>query len=130
MKAHAGPVYGVALSSDGRLLASGSDDGTVRLRGPSDGRLLATLQGHVGAVRAVGLSADGWLLASGAMDGTVQLWETPFAPSEPREEFTEERSTDFGASPAAPPRGASPGRGDAMAVPSSGGGSWPRYMAA
>jgi WD40 repeat protein len=65
----------VPLSSDGRLVASGGEDGTVRLWEASSGRLLATLQGHTGAVGSVALSSDGRLVASGGDDGTVRLWE-------------------------------------------------------
>jgi WD40 repeat protein/DNA-binding XRE family transcriptional regulator len=79
LEGHAGPVYGVALSADGRLAASGSFDGTVRVWDVPGGRLVATLQGHTGLVQCVALSVDGQLLVSGGFDATVRLWDVPGA---------------------------------------------------
>jgi len=73
---HAGE--GVALSADGRLLASyWRVDRRVRLCELPSGQLLATIQAHQGAVWHAALSSAGDLLATGGADGTVRLWEVP-----------------------------------------------------
>ena len=70
---HAGPVVTLAYSGDGTVLASGSDDGTIRLWNTrSDDGL--TLTGHTRPVRAVRFSADGRLLATASADQSVRLW--------------------------------------------------------
>jgi len=75
LQGQTGGVRSVALTADGRLLASGGQDGTLRLWDVVSRRLLATLQGHASPVGGVAFSADGRLLASGGLDGTVRLWE-------------------------------------------------------
>jgi WD40 repeat protein len=57
------------------LLASASDDLSVRIWNVSDGSLLQTLNGHTDIVRSVAFAPDGALLASIADDRTLRLWQ-------------------------------------------------------
>src|SRR5271165_4292311 len=69
-------VSSVAWSPDGKTLASGSDDHTVKLWEVATAKLLSTLEGHAGSVLSVAWSPDGKTLASGSGDNTVKLWDT------------------------------------------------------
>jgi len=68
-------VTDVTFSPDGRLLASCSEDKTVRLWDPATGKHRRTLAGHTDGVTGVAFSPDGRLLASSSEDDTVRLWD-------------------------------------------------------
>jgi WD40 repeat protein len=57
------------------VLASTSDDGTVRLWDAASGAAAAVLRGHEGGIDSCAWSSDGRVLASASDDGTVRLWD-------------------------------------------------------
>jgi len=60
---------------NGQLLASSSDDRTIKLWDLKRGECLQTLWGHQGCVQSLAVSPDGSLLASGSHDHTIKFWE-------------------------------------------------------
>jgi WD40 repeat protein/tRNA A-37 threonylcarbamoyl transferase component Bud32 len=85
LKGHAGPVWSVAYSPDGKLIASGSRDGTAKVWDAQTGLEVLTFQGQAGDVLGVAFSPDGRLLAAAGAGtaingpGAVKLWDAQTA---------------------------------------------------
>lgn len=82
---HDSRIAMVALSPDGKIMATAGEDRTARLWAIGDGRELKQLR-HASAVVALAFSPDGKLLATASKDGPVQLWDVP--EGHPREKLS------------------------------------------
>jgi WD40 repeat protein/serine/threonine protein kinase len=72
---HPADIGPLLWASDGKWLASASDDGIIRIWMMSGGAAIQ-LKGHTDKLKDLALSADGRTLASVGKDGTVRLWDT------------------------------------------------------
>jgi len=72
---HKDAVYGLALSPDGQMLATGSYDQKIKFWKVADGSEIRTLNGHNGGVFGLSFRPDGKVLASASADRTVKLWD-------------------------------------------------------
>jgi len=76
LQGHTSSAYCVAVSPDGKWIASGSEDGTVRIWRAETGELATGPHTHViGVVLAVTFSPDSTLIASGSVEGMICLWD-------------------------------------------------------
>ncbi len=72
---HQKAINHVALSSQGRLVVSGSQDETLRLWDGFSGREQRLLEEPTGEVISVAVTADGRKVISGSQDGTIRVWD-------------------------------------------------------
>ena len=71
---HEDIVEDIAFSAKGHLLASGSDDCTVRLWDVDTGECLQVFEGHEDIIWSIAFSHNDNVLASGSEDKTTRLW--------------------------------------------------------
>ncbi|KIJ60531.1 hypothetical protein HYDPIDRAFT_73097, partial [Hydnomerulius pinastri MD-312] len=74
LKGHTGAVYAVDVSPDGRTIASGSGDHTVRIWDAKTEELLHALV-HEDSVWSVHISPDSKRVASGSRDKSLRVWD-------------------------------------------------------
>jgi WD40 repeat protein len=73
-QAHTDRTYALAFSPDGRLLATGSWDDTLKLWDIERSALLWS-SWHPKGIQSLAIAPDGSLLATGGNDATVRLWD-------------------------------------------------------
>ncbi|KAJ3122877.1 hypothetical protein HK098_002416 [Nowakowskiella sp. JEL0407] len=74
LEGHSRVVRAVAISPNGKLIASCSEDEFIKIWSKETGEELRILSGHASHIRAVSFSSDGQFLVSGSNDKTVKLW--------------------------------------------------------
>jgi len=76
MTGHQALINHVQFSPNGRYIASGSFDKSIKLWNGVDGKFIAALRGHVNSVYQISWSADSRLLVSGSSDSTLKVWDS------------------------------------------------------
>ncbi len=74
LNGHSSDVNSVAFAPNGQLLASGSDDNTIKLWNLATREEIRTLKGHSNHIYSVAFAPDSKTLASGSEDKTIKLW--------------------------------------------------------
>jgi WD40 repeat protein len=73
-KGHSASVKAVAISPDGKFLATGSRDRTAKLWDAGTGFEIRTFMGHEHTVNSVQFSPNGKLIATSSADNTIRVW--------------------------------------------------------
>jgi WD40 repeat protein len=69
------PMAALAISPDGKLLATAGASGTVRLHSLNNGKVVRQERGGGDGFTCVAFSPDGKLLATGGADNTILIWD-------------------------------------------------------
>lgn len=72
---HMSAVTSVAISPDGKIIASASSDGWIKIWDPGFEKNIQSLDAHQSPIRSITFSPDGNMLASASSDSRIILWE-------------------------------------------------------
>ena len=75
LEGHQDYVWSLSYSPDGKTIASGSKDKTIKVWDATTGKLLHTLKGHQGSVNTLSYSPDGETITSSGEDKTIKVWD-------------------------------------------------------
>lgn len=75
LESHNASVNSVAISPDGKILATGSDDNSAKIWDLQSGNVILTLKGHNASVNSIAFSPDGKRLATASIDNTAKTWD-------------------------------------------------------
>lgn len=75
LEGHASEVLSVAISVDGKQIATGSADKTAKIWDIEGHKATMILKGHTSEVLSVAFSPDGKCIATGSDDNTVKIWD-------------------------------------------------------
>ncbi|MEH1842672.1 MAG: serine/threonine-protein kinase [Nostoc sp.] len=74
LQGHENSVLSVAISPDGKTIASSGSDRTIKLWNLATGKQISSLDGHSQQINVVAISPDGKTLVSGSDDNTIKVW--------------------------------------------------------
>lgn len=69
-------INDVCFSPNGKLIATASEDGTIKIWSARTALLVRTIVGHEGAVRSCHFAKDSRALVSCGVDKTIRIWDT------------------------------------------------------
>lgn len=74
-KGHISYVFSARYSPDGKMIATGSADKTIKLWDVANGKLVRTIKGHTFYITSLAFSPNGKQILSGSWDKTARLWD-------------------------------------------------------